>query len=66
MTSSQYPNVTDELLSAYLDDEKFQKMKEYGADLCFSKPLPLPQLKEEVATIFPSRNWLTYISDSLF
>ncbi len=37
------------VLSAYLDDEKFKKMKEYGADLCFSKPLPLPQLKKEVA-----------------
>ena len=37
------------VLSAYLDDERFKKMKEYGADLCFSKPLPLPQLKEEVA-----------------
>jgi len=39
------------VLSAYLDEEKFKKMKEYGADLCFSKPLPLPQLKEEVARI---------------
>jgi excisionase family DNA binding protein len=39
------------VLSAYLDDEKFKKMKEYGADLCFSKPLPLPRLKEEVAKI---------------
>lgn len=37
------------VLSAYLDDEKFKKMKEYGADLCFSKPLPLPRLKKEVA-----------------
>jgi hypothetical protein len=36
---------------AYLDDEKFKKMKEYGADLCFSKPLPLPQLRKEVATL---------------
>ena len=26
-------------------------MKEYGADVCFSKPLPLPQLKEEVARL---------------
>jgi len=26
-------------------------MKENGADVCFSKPLPLPQLKEEVARI---------------
>jgi excisionase family DNA binding protein len=39
------------VLSAYLDEEKFKKMKEYGADVCFSKPLPLPQLKEEVARI---------------
>lgn len=39
------------VLSAYLDEEKFKKMKEYGADLCFSKPLPLPQLKEEVARL---------------
>jgi CheY-like chemotaxis protein len=37
------------VLSAYLDEEKFRKMKENGADLCFSKPLPLPQLKQEVA-----------------
>jgi excisionase family DNA binding protein len=37
------------VLSAYLDEEKFARMKEYGADACFSKPLPLPQLKEEVA-----------------
>jgi excisionase family DNA binding protein len=39
------------VLSAYLDDEKFKTMKEHGADLCFSKPLPLPQLKKEVATL---------------
>jgi hypothetical protein len=26
-------------------------MKDYGADLCFSKPLPLPRLREEVAKI---------------
>lgn len=39
------------VLSAYLDEEKFRKMQEYGADVCFSKPLPLPQLKEEVARL---------------
>ncbi len=39
------------VLSAYLDEEKFRIMKEHGADVCFSKPLPLPQLKEEVARI---------------
>ncbi len=39
------------VLSAYMDEEKFKVMKEHGADICFSKPLPLPQLKEEVARI---------------
>jgi excisionase family DNA binding protein len=39
------------VLSAYLDDEKFNKMKEHGADACFSKPLPLSQLKTEVARL---------------
>ncbi|HHC23839.1 MAG TPA: response regulator [Desulfobacterales bacterium] len=39
------------VLSAYLDEEKFKQMKEHGADVCFSKPLPLPQLKEEVAQL---------------
>jgi hypothetical protein len=26
-------------------------MKEYGADICLSKPIPLPRLKDEVATL---------------
>ena len=39
------------VLSAYLDEEKFRMMKEYGADVCFSKPLPLPQLKQEVSRL---------------
>lgn len=39
------------VLSAYLDEEKFAKMEEYGADICFSKPLPLGRLKEEVARL---------------
>ncbi len=39
------------VLSAYLDEESHRKMEEYGADACFSKPLPLPQLKEEVAKL---------------
>lgn len=42
------------VLSAYLDEEKFKKMKEYGADVCFSKPLPLSQLKAEVARLLES------------
>ena len=37
------------VLSAYLNDEAFQEMKEHGADACFSKPLPLERLKSEVA-----------------
>jgi len=43
------------VLSAYLDEEKFKKMKDHGADVCFSKPLPLPQLKEEVARLLGLR-----------
>jgi len=43
------------VLSAYLDEEKFQQMKEYGADACYSKPLPLPQLKEEVSRLLGLR-----------
>ena len=43
------------VLSAYLDEEKFKKMEDYGADICFSKPLPLPQLKEEVARLLGLR-----------
>ena len=43
------------VLSAYLDEEKFKKMKDYGADACFSKPLPLPQLKEEAARLLGLR-----------
>jgi len=39
------------VLSAYLDEEKFKQMKENGADVCFSKPLPLSELKNEVATL---------------
>ena len=39
------------VLSGYLDEEKFRMMKEYGADVCFSKPLPLPQLKQEVSRL---------------
>ncbi len=39
------------VLSAYLDDKKFARMKKYGADVCFSKPLPLAKLKDEVASL---------------
>lgn len=39
------------VLSAYLDEEKFERMKAHGADVCFSKPLPLPQLKQEVSRL---------------
>ena len=43
------------VLSAYLDEDKFKKMKEHGADACFSKPFPLTQLKEEVARLLELR-----------
>lgn len=39
------------VLSAYLDEENFKRMKEYGADACFSKPLPIPDLKREVVRL---------------
>ena len=39
------------VLSGYLDEENYRKMKEYGADLCFSKPLPLDKLKAEIARL---------------
>jgi excisionase family DNA binding protein len=39
------------VLSAYLDEENYEKMKKGGADVCFSKPLPLEKLKREVATL---------------
>jgi excisionase family DNA binding protein len=39
------------VLSAYLDKDKFEKMIENGADICFVKPLPLPLLRREVAEI---------------
>ena len=39
------------VLSGYLDEESFREMNEYGADLCFSKPLPLKRLKKEVASL---------------
>jgi excisionase family DNA binding protein len=39
------------VLSAYLNEEAFKEMKEYGADACFSKPLPLEQLKFEVGRL---------------
>jgi len=37
------------VLSAYLDEEQFARMKRSGADVCFSKPLPLTRLKAEIA-----------------
>ncbi len=39
------------VLSAYLDEENYERMKAHGADVCFSKPLPLEKLKKEVAAL---------------
>lgn len=49
--SPQTQHIKIIVLSAYLDDDKFARMKEYGADVCLSKPLPLPQLKDQVAEL---------------
>jgi excisionase family DNA binding protein len=39
------------VLSGYLDEESYKMMREYGADICFSKPLPLDKLREEIARL---------------
>jgi len=39
------------VLSAYMNEENYERMKEAGADVCFSKPLPLEMLKREVARL---------------
>jgi len=50
-SDSETENIKILILSAYLDEEKFKTMEEYGADVCFSKPLQLPELKEEVSRL---------------
>jgi excisionase family DNA binding protein len=50
-TNDKTKNTKIIVLSAYLDDEKFAQMKENGADVCFSKPLTLAKLKNEVAKL---------------
>ncbi len=50
-TDDETKNTKIIVLSAYLDEDKFKQMKDNGADVCFSKPLPLPQLKAEVALL---------------
>jgi excisionase family DNA binding protein len=39
------------VLSAFLNEENYERMKEAGADICFSKPLPLEMLKKDVARL---------------
>jgi excisionase family DNA binding protein len=50
-TDDETKNTKIIVLSAYLDEEKFKQMKDNGADVCFSKPLPLSQLRAEVAQL---------------
>ena len=50
-TNPDSKNIKIIVLSAYLDEDAFKQMKEFGADACFSKPLPLEQLKFEVAKL---------------
>ena len=50
-TDDETKNTKIIVLSAYLDEEKFKQMKDNGADICFSKPLPLSQLRAEVAQL---------------
>ena len=48
-SSEETKHIRIVVLSGYLDEESYKKMREHGADLCFSKPLPLDKLKEEIA-----------------
>jgi len=50
-SNNETRNIKVIVLSAYLDEENFAKMKSYGADVCFSKPLLLADLKGEVAKL---------------
>ena len=50
-SSEETKHIRIVVLSGYLDEESYKKMREYGADLCFSKPLPLDKLKEEIARL---------------
>ena len=50
-TSEETKHIRIIVLSGYLDENSYKKMREYGADLCFSKPLPLDRLKEEIARL---------------
>jgi excisionase family DNA binding protein len=48
-------NIKILVLSAYMDEENHEKMKQKGADVCFSKPLPLEKLKKEVSSLLGVR-----------
>jgi len=50
-TSEETKHIKIIVLSGYLDEDNYKKMREYGADLCFSKPLPLDKLKVEIARL---------------
>ena len=50
-TSEDTKHIKIIVLSGYLDEENYRKMREYGADLCFSKPMALDELKEEIAKL---------------
>ena len=50
-SSPEMQNTKVIVLSAYLEEENFRKMMAFGADACFSKPLPLADLKREVAKL---------------
>ena len=55
VSKSETKNTRIIVLTAYMNEKKFKKIKEYGADACYSKPLPLPQLKDEAARLLGLR-----------
>ena len=50
-SSAETKHIKIVVLSGYLDEDNYKKMREYGADLCFSKPLPLDRLRLEIARL---------------
>ena len=52
----KYPSIRVSMISAYGDDENFQKAKETGAKEFFTKPIDFESLKAEVHEMTESDN----------
>ena len=50
-SNNQTEDIIILVLSAYMDEDRFEQMKAYGADACYCKPLELSRLKQEVGRL---------------